>query len=185
MSIRQIISVFALVFLVPLWGESQSAPVKNEGPRGSQESGYSIFSAFGGKPGKAGLFSVILPGAGQLYNKRYWKIPLALALDGVAIGILVYNINQFNEVDDAYRMMLNNEITSYRGLTSLSDLARVRNSIRQNMEFSWLGVIVAHIFVAADAFVDRHLMEFDVSDDLSIELKFNASNPGLTLSIKL
>lgn len=150
--------------------------IQNEDP-------YGIFDSFKGKPGQAGLYSLILPGAGQVYNKRWWKAPIFLAAEGVAIGILIYNTNEFKEWDKGYKDMASGITDNYLGLTNIATVRGYRDTKRQNMDYSWLGVIGVHIFAAADAFVDRHLTEFDVNDDIAVEISPVSPYPGLNVTV--
>jgi hypothetical protein len=146
---------------------------------------YGIFDAFKGNPGKAALYSLILPGAGQFYNRRYWKVPLALAAEAAAIYLLNQNIHAFRKWDEEWKFQLLNG-TNNPDVTAVYDPAaikRIRDNARQNKDYSWLGVIGIHILAAAEAFIDRHLIEFDVSDDLSLKLSPAGAYGGMALSL--
>jgi len=126
---------------------------------------------FDGKPGKAALYSLIAPGAGQLFNKRYWKAPIVWGIEGAAIYQLVQNINTFKDWDDEYHKFIDDPNHEFAGYTNASDFKPVRDNARQNMEFMYVAVAVIHIINVADAFVDRHLIEFDIEDDISLKVR--------------
>lgn len=121
-----------------------------------------FFSIFKGKPGKAALYSLIVPGGGQVYNKKWWKVPLAIALDGGATGWLIYTRQSFKSSQDAYLKAVTD------GGSNTSRLKQQRDFFRKQSEYAWIFLIGAHIITVADAFVDRHMMTFDVSDDLTL-----------------
>jgi len=138
-------------------------------------------SMFAGKPGRAALYSLAIPGAGQAYNKKYWKVPFVLAAEGVAIGILVHNSKSFNTWDKI--------LTDYYAEPQIIDprtedlsgneIINIRNKKRQFKDYAIIGVVLVHFIQVADAFVNRHLIEFDVSDDLSLNLGNSGPFPSI------
>lgn len=149
-----------------------------------------IFTIFSGKPGKAALYSLVLPGAGQLYNKRWWKVPLAYALEGTAVFFVIQNRNTFSQFDKCYRSIINNETDPIfcQNITRDADAFTIRNSARSNMELSWLFLIGAHVLQTLEAFIDRHLIDFDTDENLSIgrpTLHDTNYNPNLNNEIPI
>lgn len=137
-------------------------------------------SMFSGNPGRAALYSLILPSAGQFYNKKYWKVPLVLAAEGTAIGFLVYNTRIYNEWNEALLQISANPqiITEYKGRNT-AEVRDKRDSARQFRDYTIVAVAAVHLIQVADAFVNRHLIEFDVSDDLSLDLRVEDQGPSL------
>lgn len=121
-----------------------------------------FFKIFKGKPGRAALYSLVLPGAGQLYNRKYWKVPLAWAIDGGLIYNVYYQTSQYNYYNSLYLQELNS------GGSNVLRYRANRDTYRKAKEFSWLYLVAGHILTTLDAYVDRHLMEFDISPDLSL-----------------
>ncbi|MDA8693069.1 DUF5683 domain-containing protein [Saprospiraceae bacterium] len=150
-------------------------------PKVKEDKGYGIFSTFQGNPGKAGLYSLVVPGLGQAYNKRWWKVPLAIGAEATAIFILVNNIKRFRDLDSDFRRVLAGEEPVIFVTANESGLRNARRSAKTEKDYAWVGVIAVHIIVAADAFVDRHLIEFDVDDDLSIKVSPFSPLPGLNI----
>lgn len=137
----------------------------------SRKSKKSFGSLFSGQPGKAALYSLVLPGAGQIYNKRYWKLPLVIAAEGIAGYILLDRLDDYRLWNECYSATLDNMISeSCRGQTDVSRIFRIRQSARSNKELAWVFMGVTHLFVALEAFIDRHLINFDTSEDLSFNL---------------
>ena len=125
---------------------------------------------FSGNPGRAALFSLIVPGGGQIYNKRWIKLPLIYALEGGAAAWLYYNADKFKYYDNIFDDLVKGIIDNQEGFTSPSQAKVVRDKYRKNKEYAVVYMILAHIYNIFDAYVDRHLMEFDISEDISIKL---------------
>ncbi len=128
-----------------------------------------FFTIFKGNPGRAALYSLVIPGAGQLYNKRWWKVPLVYGLEGTAIYYHIQARKDFNTFNTCYESLSINNVMvpECSTLDNVSDAFRVRNSARRNKELTFLIVIGAHLFQTLEAFIDRHLIDFDVDDDLT------------------
>lgn len=134
--------------------------------------GNAFFDIFYGKPGKAALYGLVAPGGGQIYNKRWWKLPFVYAIEGGLIWWIVYSTQSYDGYNKAYIFNLRNptlDPRSFRGTSNTSILLSNRNSYRKQKEYSWIFFIGGHLITIFEAFIDRHLMEFDVSDDLTFE----------------
>ncbi len=122
-------------------------------------------------PLKAVLFSAILPGSGQAFNKRYWKIPIVYGGLGVASYFVAFNTKEHKKFKFAYRNALDDDLNNDPLLEqyAIGDLATIRDNYRKNLEVSYIGMVVVYVLTGIDAFVDAHLQTFDVSDDLSLD----------------
>ncbi len=137
-----------------------------------QYSKRTLIDLFEGKPGKAALFSLVLPGAGQAYNKKWWKVPIALGIEGAFIYNIVHQTNNFRRLDRKWRTLLAGEsINCDINYMSPFQIKPDRDAARKLMEWSWVYWSLAHVVVSLEAFVNAHLLEFDVSDDLSFRIK--------------
>jgi hypothetical protein len=123
--------------------------------------------------------SAMVPGWGQITNKKYWKLPLvygALVTTGV---IFFRNIDQYRDSREAYILATDGDPSNdfqikqpYFAVKDQPDRIRVfRNSVRQNIDYSVLFFIAFWGLNVADAAVDAHLKTFDVSDELSLQFK--------------
>ncbi len=125
------------------------------------------------EPKKAVLLSFVIPGGGQLYNKQYWKIPIAYATIGGAIYAIDFNSRNYKRYRDAFRIRRDGDPETiddvFVGLTDENVRSR-RNQFLKNREMSVVALAAAYIFNSADAFVSAHLKPFDVSDDLTLEI---------------
>ncbi|MBP7184660.1 MAG: hypothetical protein KBA06_04050 [Saprospiraceae bacterium] len=123
-------------------------------------------------PKKAVIFSLILPGAGQIYNKKYWKLPLVYGAGfGLAYAIN-FNYKNYHIFKNAYSQRVNDcNCDNYIGIYSDSSLKIIRDAYRKNLELSYIGSFISYLIIATDAFVDAHLKNFNVNDDLSFKVK--------------
>ena len=139
-------------------------------------------------PKVATLRSLIIPGWGQAYNKKYWKIPIIYGALGVTTGVFLYNIKTYNLLRKAviYRAAGDSSLVDpeFRSLTTES-LRIYRNAFRQNIDYSVLVFLVFWGLNVVDATVDAHLKAFDVSSDVTMKIRpgFNyaTNSPGFSL----
>lgn len=126
-------------------------------------------------PKRAGIYSAILPGLGQGYNHKYWKIPI-IWTGFAATGYLIYSnavpmqkaYNAYIWIDQGSEGDPPNEYaTQYPSLTKLESLY---NQYRHNVELFGLVSAAWYLLNIIDAIVDAHLMDFDISDDLSLNI---------------
>ena len=144
-------------------------------------------------PGIAIRRSAILPGWGQYTNKKYWKIPIVYAGIGIPAYLFFRNLKQYREAKDAFTLATDADISNdilikepYFSVRSQPDRIRVfRNSVRQNVDYSVLFFIIFWGLNVADAAVDANLKTFDVSDELSLQLKPGYSPLANTNGISL
>lgn len=141
---------------------------------------------------KVAIFrSAVLPGWGQAYNKKYWKIPIVYAALGTTAAIFLFNIKTYNELRQAVIYKSDNNPSNdllippeYRNFR-VETLQSFRNTYRQYIDYSVLVFIVAWGLNVVDAAVDAHLKAFDVSSDLSLKIKpgydYLTSTSGLSL----
>jgi hypothetical protein len=127
-------------------------------------------------PKKAAMLSAIAPGAGQIYNRKYWKLPLVYG----GIGGLGYwvglNIKNLNGYSNAYRLQVDGDSTtfgSYKGISDTNALKLKRNEVKSSLDLSIILMVVAYAINVVDATVDAHLFDYDVNEDITISLKPN------------
>lgn len=119
-------------------------------------------------PKKAALFSLI-PGGGQLYNKKYWKVPVIYACyGGLAYG---FNFNQKEYI--IYRNALRNNLNGVHDAYSVYSEETLDNAYKfykNRRDLCVIGGIALYLLNIVDAAVDAHLYTFNVSDDLSLNI---------------
>ncbi len=134
--------------------------------------------------------SAMLPGWGQIYNKKYWKLPLVYGALGTTAGIFFYNVKTYKLLKLAYiyktDTLANDDLIDPRFKNlSAGALRSYRNSFRQSVDYSVLFFIVFWGLNVVDATVDGHLKAFDVNDNLSLQLKQGYSPMANTTGISL
>ncbi|WP_188374049.1 DUF5683 domain-containing protein [Winogradskyella haliclonae] len=148
------------------------------------------------RPSKAAFYSAILPGLGQAYNKKYWKIPIVLG--GITGGILVYDFNnrQYNRYRDAFKRRLagftDDEFFGSGANPVISDdgLIRAQRQFRRNRDIATLVTVGIYVLNIIDANVDAHLLQFNVDENLAMRPHFqynpmeDSSDLGVTVNFK-
>lgn len=144
------------------------------------------------RPSKAAFYSAVLPGLGQAYNKKYWKIPIVYAALGTGIYFYIDNNKQYNRVRDAYKRRLAGfEDDEFQGRLTEDGLREAQKSYRRNKELSLLVTFGLYALNIIDANVDAHLLQYNVDDNLSFKPHYkidefnNKGRVGLTMNYKL
>ncbi len=147
-------------------------------------------------PRVATFRSAVLPGWGQIYNKKYWKLGLIYPALGITTGVFFYNLKTYKELRQAfiYRSdtIPSNDVLIPAKYSSLSaeSLRTYRNEFRQNIDYTVLVFLIFWGLNVIDATVDAHLKAFDVNDNISMKLKpgydplSNRSGIALVFSLK-
>ncbi len=147
-------------------------------------------------PSKATIMSLVVPGLGQAYNKKYWKIPLVYAIIGTPLYFALEQRKQFNEFKQAYLARVDDDPLTldlkYQNIYTNDNLLSLIDFHRANRDLLFVLTGVAYVINVVDAAVDAHLFYFEVNDDLAAELKPNLQYthfqrtfvPSLTLSLK-
>jgi hypothetical protein len=124
----------------------------------------------GHSPKKAAWMSAAIPGLGQIYNKKYWKLPVVYGvLGGLSFGIY-HNYVNYAVYRDEYRNRLNERVDLYNPKyadISTENINALKQQYQRNMELFIIFTAVGYIFNIIDAAVDAHLKGFNVSNDLS------------------
>ncbi len=151
-------------------------------------------------PKKATNRSLILPGWGQAYNKQYWKIPVVYGALSIPTITFFYNNNIYKEARFAYDARIaasadgGYDSTGYNTLETkyqkadINAIQTLRNAARRDRDYSVLWFLIVWGLNVADATVFGHLKDFDVSNDLSLNVHptFNPStrSPSLNFALK-
>ena len=147
------------------------------------------------RPSKATFYSAVLPGLGQAYNKKYWKIPIVYCALGTGVYFYKQNSNDYNRYRNAYKRRLagftDDEFYGNGQYPSISNdgLIRAQNTLKRNKELSILVTVGLYILNIIDANVDAHLLQYNLDDNLSLSPSLQTNeinnNTNFGLSIKL
>ncbi|QEC42761.1 DUF5683 domain-containing protein [Pseudobacter ginsenosidimutans] len=134
-------------------------------------------------PRKAAIRSAIIPGWGQIYNKKYWKVPIVWAAVGIPAGLFVYNKNWYDRIRYALAVVENHSQNNPDSMNKVHEqlrplvqrgqstsLLNYRSEYRRNMDYSILFGLLLWGLNIVDATVDAHLRDFDVSDNISMRV---------------
>src|SRR5579871_3202862 len=144
-------------------------------------------------PGRASLYSAIFPGLGQIYNKKYWKVPIVWAAVGIPTYTFFDNRNWYNKTRYALSVYADSTWTIAKYFSKVdpklkpafydqngnlspttytaTELENYRNYFRKNEDYSVLFFLLFYALQIVDATVDAHLKEFNVSSDLSLNIR--------------
>jgi len=160
-------------------------------------------------PHKATFYSAILPGLGQAYNKKYWKIPILYAGIGALGYAIHFNSTNYTKYKNAYRDFLIRDPgnKSYEKVIPVNltvedvegqyadwfqqALRNKREYYKRYRDLSYIGMAAVYVLNMIDATVDAHFYNFDVSDDLSMDIRpavldsdpFSGNKLGIQLSL--
>ncbi len=140
---------------------------------------------------KSGMYSSILPGLGQAYNRQYWKIPVVYAILGTAGYFIGYNYNKYTEYRQAYIYSIDGDPGTSDELSKFYDaqsLQRLQNNYKKDLDIIVLLTSVGYALQIMDAVASAHLKNFDVSRDISMQVKPMVQNNfvgmGLVMNFK-
>lgn len=126
-------------------------------------------------PKLAATFSAVLPGLGQAYNKKYWKIPIVYAGIGTLAYLSIRNNNYYQDFKTAYKNLYetnpNGYYYMYNTSFTLSGLDAGKNYYRRYRDMYAIFTVGVYVLNIVDAAVDGYLYDFDVSDDLSLKIQ--------------
>lgn len=165
-------------------------------------------------PTRAVLYSAIFPGLGQIYNKKYWKLPIVY---GGFIGLtyaVSWNGRYYNDYSAAYKAVMSDNPTSDENIEKWGSFIgygkdpkamtteeiqrlqgpfkRKKDFYRRNRDLSIIGMVALYAVCMIDAYVDAQLFDFDISPDLSLKVEptmldattFSRQSFGVQCSIK-
>lgn len=141
-------------------------------------------------PAKAAFYSAILPGLGQAYNKKYWKIPLVYGAIGTSLYFYIDNNNKYRDYRNAYKRRLEGYNNDKYQFLDDSRLIAGQKFYQRNRDLSALFVVGFYVLNIIDANVDAALIQFNVNERLSMRPEIYPNdvtfkpNVGLTFNYR-
>lgn len=137
-------------------------------------------------PHKATIYSLILPGLGQAYNKKYWKIPIIYAGFGTLFYFIKSNNEEYIKFKDAYYHSLISgdtlpPVNEYEEQYDSESLLALKNYYRRNRDFTYILTGFWYLINVIDAAVDAHLFTWEIDDNLTLRMEpepFNYTAAG-------
>lgn len=148
-------------------------------------------------PSRAAFYSAVLPGLGQVYNKRYWKVPIVYGALGAGIYAYTFYNGEYQRFRTAFKRrragFIDDEFIDVIPLPGNDRLERLQNAKQNERDLALLVTIIIYALNIVDANVDAHLKQFNISDDLSWDMNLqpyldanpvnNNPNYGMALTI--
>ncbi len=153
----------------------------------------------GHSPKRASFYSMVIPGLGQIYNKKYWKVPVIYAGFGTLVYLVKFNGTKFTKYINAYSDFIDDSTSTTRYLPLIieagldetkiakelypdtydpsqydwfkSRLKLAKDYYRRNRDLSYIGIGLWYILNIVDASVDAHLFDYDISDELTLHIE--------------
>jgi len=188
---NNILTFLILLFSLHLYCQKDSTRVKERISKENlfiQEGLYKPLA-----PAKAAFYSAILPGMGQVYNKKYWKAPLVWVALAAPTYFYLDNNSQYKRFRTAYKLRktgLQDEFTDDLGNVSVSleTLEKAQEQLMENRDLSLMWGVILYVLQIIEASVNAHLLQFNTDDNLSFRptfvnnpILFNAPKVGFTL----
>ena len=143
------------------------------------------------RPARSAFYSAVLPGLGQAYNRKYWKIPIVYG----AIGTALYFYFDNDKIYDRYRYAYKRRLAGFTDdefygpnevpFISQDALIRAQRALKRNKEVSMLITVGMYVLNIIDANVDAHLMQYNIDDNLSFQPFFDFNNPDYNYNLGL
>jgi hypothetical protein len=129
-------------------------------------------------PRKALLYAAILPGLGQIYTKKYWKLPLVYG----GMGLIGSQINAFEKLYTKYKLQLFQVIDGKTNASIYTEdqLRNIVNRAQRQRDFFIILMGGVYLLQIVDAHVDAHLKEFDLNPNLQVKIEPTMSYNPLT-----
>jgi hypothetical protein len=124
-------------------------------------------------PGRAAMYSAVLPGAGQIYNRKYWKAPIVWAAIGTSLYFVQSNTKEYERYKDAYVALVDgdpNTVDEFNGIYSADAVLNTAETYRKWRDWSYIALGASYILNIMDASVDANFVRFDVGRDLSFQV---------------
>ena len=163
-------------------------------------------------PKKASIYAALFPGLGQIYNKKYWKLPIVYGGYAGLIYVLGWNNNNYKDFFQGYRIiaqytssetlkpeerafldnLIKNPSISLDNPSTFkyisTQLKSGKDYYRRNRDLTIIGIAALHVLSIIDASVDANLFDFDISDDLSMRIEpmpINLGNQNMVMGFNL
>lgn len=144
-------------------------------------------------PTRAAVYSAVLPGLGQYYNRKYWKIPIVWGGVGTGVGITLWNQKQYKRYRSAFLAELEGQPHEFSDITGVDKnvLGRTQDRFKRQRDYSIAITSLVYVLNIVDAVVDAHLYDQKRDPDLALqpaiiydEYATQSTKAGLSLSFR-
>lgn len=133
------------------------------------------------RPAKAAFYSAIFPGLGQIYNKKYWKLPLVYGAIGTSTYFYIDSQKNYNIYRNEYKSRLAGSASGSEYLANLSEsqLVSAQKQFQRNRDLSALFIVGFYVLNIIDANIDAALSQFNVSEKLAFKPSVNFKSENM------
>lgn len=172
LSLKKIIIICCVFTSFGMYAQKDTTQIKNLNIKGAILINSNDYNPLA--PTKAAFYSAILPGFGQIYNKKYWKAPIVWGAMAFTTYLYIDNNREFDRYRTAFKLReagLQDEFTKDDGsiLISRNGLIRAQKTLKQNRDLSLLGTVLIYVLQIVEASVNAHLLQFNTNDNLSFK----------------
>ncbi|NQW37447.1 MAG: hypothetical protein HQ471_10620 [Flavobacteriales bacterium] len=180
--------IFFLVFIISV---SLSAQKKRMQKRVEKDTIFRDDLTNPLSPSKAAFYSAVLPGLGQAYNKKYWKIPLVYGALGSSSYYYFLNNSDLRQYRNAYKLRLAGKPDEFLGLISNDGLISAQKTLKRNRDLSLFLTLAFYALNIIEANVDAHLQDRPIDNKVSFRPLINYASDinkpvfGIATTIKI
>jgi hypothetical protein len=169
-------SIFVLLITNHLFSQKDSTAVKEKTVKEKIEVPQGVYNPL--SPSKAAFYSAILPGMGQIYNKKYWKAPIVWGVLGGTTYLYIDNNSIYKRYRTAFKLRkagLQDEFTLIYAagnttvLISEAGLESAQKQLRENRDLALLSSVLVYVLQIVEASVNAHLLQFNTDDNLTFK----------------
>ena len=122
---------------------------------------------------KATTLSFVCPGAGQVFNGSYWKVPIVVAGMASMVYVIDWNQRGYTRFKTAYDLATDGDDSTIGEFpfTPEESLRSIKNSYRRNRDLAIIGTVAVYLIQVADAHIDAHMQAYDISNNLSMKIE--------------
>ncbi len=128
---------------------------------------------------KAAIYAAVLPGLGQIYNKKYWKLPIVYVGFGTFAYFIDRNIRYYRDLKQGLINFPDQNLKYFPNELSEDQLKRGLSIYRRYRDLSFIGTAGFYVLQIIDATVDAYLFDWDVGEDITLRLEPGPVSPGI------
>jgi len=194
-TLKKILFIFVVLISISISAQKDSTQINGLKINEDIKFGSNYYNPL--SPSKAAFYSAILPGLGQIYNKKYWKAPIVWGAMGTSTYFYLTNNSEYKRYRTAFKQResgLTDEFTTINAdgsktlIISRNGLISAQKTLKSNRDLSLLTTLVFYVLQIVEASVNAHLLQFNTNDNLTFSptivpnsIKFDAPKVGLKL----
>ena len=170
LSLKKILFLLTVLISISISAQKDSTHVDDIKIKEKIKTNSNYFNPL--SPSKAAFYAAILPGGGQIYNKKYWKAPIVWGAMGTSIYLYLDNNNEYDRYRTAFKMReagLQDEFTNNDGSLTISrnGLISAQKTLKNNRDLALLSTVILYVLQIVEASVNAHLLQFNTNDNVS------------------